>query len=164
MPGVHCHIHDQTVGRSGVVSVGMTQDDNGINGTVAGSQYCPLNYCSKKGSNVTLTKPDSQCNYNHSGILCAACQPGLSLALGSERCLPCSNKYLAHTIYFGWTCTCVFYFVVRSHCLKVQYMDYYFIPTLSKSITIYFFHGDQLFSVCLHSMVQSGLRCGDMLF
>ena len=52
-------------------------------------------------SNVTLTKPDSQCNYNHSGILCGACQPGLSLALGSERCLPCSNKYLVLLIPFA---------------------------------------------------------------
>ena len=57
----------------GLVCVGMTQDDNGTNGTVAASQFCPLNYCNKKYSNVTLTKPDSQCNYNHSGILCGAC-------------------------------------------------------------------------------------------
>ena len=78
----------------------MTKEDNGTNGTVAASQFYPLNYCNKKYSNVTLTKPDSQCNYNHSGILCGACQPGLSLALGSKRCLPCSNKYLALLIPF----------------------------------------------------------------
>ena len=100
VPGIHCHIRDQTFRRSGLVWVGMTQDDNGINGTVAASQYCPLNYCNKKDSNVTLINPDSQCNYNHSGILCGACQPGLSLALGSNRCLPCSNKFLALVIPF----------------------------------------------------------------
>ena len=49
---------------------------------------------------MTFANPDSQCNYNHSGILCGACQPGLSLALGSERCLPCTNKYLALLIPF----------------------------------------------------------------
>ena len=39
MPGVHCHIHDQTFGRS-VVWVNMTHGDNGTNGTLkAGSQY-----------------------------------------------------------------------------------------------------------------------------
>ena len=52
------------------------------------------------GSNVTLSKPDSQCNFNHSGILCGGCQPGLSLALGSAQCLACSNKYLALLIPF----------------------------------------------------------------
>ena len=100
VPEIHCHIYDQIFGRSGLVWVGMTKDDNGTNGTVAASQFCSLNYCNKKYSNVTLSKPDSQCNYNHSGILCGACQPGLSLALGSERCLPCSNKYLALLIPF----------------------------------------------------------------
>ena len=100
MPGVHCHIHDETFGRSGLVWVGMTQDDNGTNGTLTVSQYCPLNYCNKRYGNVTLDTPSSQCNYNHSGILCGACQPGLSLALGSERCLTCSNKYLALLIPF----------------------------------------------------------------
>ena len=31
-----------------------------------------------------FTGADIQCNYNHSGILCGGCQPGLSLALGSD--------------------------------------------------------------------------------
>ena len=100
IPGVYCDIQTQTFGRSGMVWVGMTHGDNGSNGTVVASQYCPLNYCNKKGGNVTLANPDSQCNYNHSGILCGACQPGLSLALGSGRCLPCTNKYLALLIPF----------------------------------------------------------------
>ena len=100
MPGVQCDIHGQIFGRSGLVWVGMTQNGNGTNGTVAASQYCPLNYCNKKDTNVTVDTPDSQCNYNHSGILCGSCQSGLSLALGSERCLPCSNKYLTLLIPF----------------------------------------------------------------
>ena len=100
IPGVYCDIQTQTFGRSGLVWVGMTHGDNGINGTATASQYCPLNYCNRKYGNVTLANPDSQCNYNHSGILCGACQPGLSLALGSERCLPCTNKYLTLLIPF----------------------------------------------------------------
>ena len=98
--GVHCNIQHQTLGRSGLVWVGMTQNDNGTNGTLAASQYCPINYCNRQDINVTLVKPDSQCINNHLGILCGACQPGLSLALGSERCLPCSNKYLILLIPF----------------------------------------------------------------
>ena len=98
--GVHCNIQHQTFGRSGLVWVGTTQNNNGTNGTLAASQYCPINYCNRQDINVTLVKPDSQCINNHSGILCGACQPGLSLALGSERCLPCSSKYLTLLIPF----------------------------------------------------------------
>ena len=34
---------------------------------------------------------DFQCSQRHSGILCGGCQPGLSLALGTDQCLPCFN-------------------------------------------------------------------------
>ena len=95
MHGFQCHIQKQTIGRSGLLWVGMIQNDNGSNGTVAASEYCPLDYCNTEDSNVTLSEPDSQCNYNHSGTVCGGCQPGLSLALGSAQCLQCSNKYLA---------------------------------------------------------------------
>ena len=95
MPAIHCHIQEQTIGRSGLLWVGILQDDNGTNWTVAASEYCPLDYCNAEDSNVTLSEPDSQCNFNHSGTLCGGCQPGLSLALGSAQCLQCSNKYLA---------------------------------------------------------------------
>ena len=95
MPAIHCHIQEQTIGRSGLLWVGILQDDNGTNWTVAASEYCPLDYCNAEDSNVTLSEPDSQCNYNHSGTLCGGCQPGLSLALGSAQCLQCSNRYLA---------------------------------------------------------------------
>ena len=81
MPGIHCYIQEQTIGRSGLLWVGMIQDDNGTNGTVAASEYYPLDYCYAEDSNVTLSEPDSQCNFNHSGTLCGGCQPGLSLAL-----------------------------------------------------------------------------------
>ena len=100
IPGVQCFIQEQTIGRSGLVWVGMIDDDNGTNGFVSASQYCPLNYCSKAASNVTLSESDSQCRYNHSGTVCGRCQPGLSLALGSAQCLPCSNEYLALLIPF----------------------------------------------------------------
>ena len=95
MQGIQCYIQDQAISCSGLLWVGMIQDDNETNKTVAASKYCPLDYCNTQESNVSLSKPDSQCNYNHSGILCGGCQPGLSLTLGSAKCLPCSNKYLA---------------------------------------------------------------------
>ena len=100
IPGVHCNIQHLTFGRSGLVWVGMISNDNTTIGIIAASRYCPLNYCNSVDRDVSLTKSDTQCSYNHSGILCGACQPGLSLALGSEQCLPCSNKYLALLIPF----------------------------------------------------------------
>ena len=100
IPGVYCNIQHQTFGRSGLVWVGIISNANTTIGTMAASQYCPLNYCNSVERNVSLTNSDTQCSYNHSGILCGACQPGLSLALGSEWYLPCSNKYLALLIPF----------------------------------------------------------------
>ena len=65
-----CHIQQQTISRSGLLWVGMIQDDKRTNGTVAVSEYCPLDYCKKEKSNVTLSEPDTQCEHNHSGVLC----------------------------------------------------------------------------------------------
>ena len=50
---------------------------------------------------MNLNDPDSQCNYNHSGTLCGGYQPGLSLTLGSNQCLPCSSKCLSLLIPFS---------------------------------------------------------------
>ena len=45
---------------------------------------------------MNLKQPDTQCSFHHSGALCGACEPGLSLALGSPQCLShCSNHYIS---------------------------------------------------------------------
>ena len=98
MPGVECTIQDQLISRGGSVWVGKYGNES-----VAASKYCPLNYCNSNEIKLTLINTDSsthhnltsiQCNYNHSGILCGGCQPGLSLMLGSDQCLKCSNYYV----------------------------------------------------------------------
>ena len=48
----------------------------------------------------TLNNTDLQCNHNRSGHLCGGCEHGLSLAVGSSRCLPCSNRFLALLLPF----------------------------------------------------------------
>ena len=75
------------------------------------TEYCLFDYCNKEDSNVTLSDPDSQCNYNHSGTLCGGCQPDLSVALGSAQCLQCSNKYLALLIPFALAGPALVFFV-----------------------------------------------------
>ena len=97
LPGVKCHIQDQTISRSGLVWISTDGNE-----TVATSN-CPYNYCNREGINVTLDDPDSQCNFNHSGTLCGGCQPGLSLALGTNQCLHCPNTHLALLLPFALT-------------------------------------------------------------
>ena len=106
--GAKCYIQDQTISRSGLVWVGTLKEDNE---TVVASEYCSFDYCYNGDSNVTLSDPDFQCNYNHSGTLCGGCQPDLSLALGSAQCLQCSNEYLALLIPFALAGPAVVFFV-----------------------------------------------------
>ena len=100
LPGVSCNIKNQTIHRSGLVWVGSVKDENQTVENVITAKYCPLNYCKREGISVDLNQPDTQCEFNHSGILCGGCQPGLSLMLGGVQCEVCSNKNLALIISF----------------------------------------------------------------
>ncbi len=53
---------------------------------------CPYGYCLSVNTSVDLRYPDTQCDLGHSGTLCGGCRENLSLALGSNRCLDCSNS------------------------------------------------------------------------
>ena len=95
LPGVKCHIQDQTISRSGLVWISTDGNE-----TVTASN-CPYNYCNREEIYITLEDPDSQCNFNHSGTLCGRCQPGLSLTLGTNHCLHCPNTHLALLLPFA---------------------------------------------------------------
>ena len=59
---------------------------------------CPFDYCLSTSPPVDLNQPngaDAQCAFNRSSLLCGSCQPGLSLSLGSSRCLPCPSYWPA---------------------------------------------------------------------
>ena len=59
--------------------------------------HCPFDYCGPLNVPVNLNQPnggDAQCAFNRSGLLCGGCQPGLSLSLGSSRCLSCPTNWL----------------------------------------------------------------------
>ena len=53
---------------------------------------CPFEYCQEDNTAISFNDSDSQCIVNRAGILCGACKPGFSLALGSNKCLSCSNN------------------------------------------------------------------------
>ena len=59
---------------------------------------CPMDYCLPYSSNVILTNPDTQCQFNRTGILCSQCQHPLSMVFGSSRCMKCANLHVLISI------------------------------------------------------------------
>ena len=60
--------------------------------------YCSLDYCHPPDTTVEINLnipngADAQCAHNRSGLLCGACSSGLSLSLGSSRCLKCHTHW-----------------------------------------------------------------------
>ena len=71
--------------------------------------YCPFDYCISPNVSAPVNlnqenEADAQCALNCRGLLCGACMPGLSLSLGSSRCLKCRKfwpaLFLSITINF----------------------------------------------------------------
>ena len=63
-------------------------------------QNCPLDYCYTPGTLtiINLNLPngsDAQCSNRRSGLLCGRCKPGLSLSLGSSKCISCAARWRA---------------------------------------------------------------------
>ena len=66
--------------------------------------FCPYDYCLPVDQPVSvsleiLNGADAQCAFNRSGTLCGACQPTLSLSLGSSLCLLCSTQWPVLTVF-----------------------------------------------------------------
>lgn len=64
---------------------------------------CPFDYCHPNPLvlNNIISRTDSQCQYNRSGLLCGQCQKGLSVMLGSNKCGECnSNSSIALVAVF----------------------------------------------------------------
>ena len=55
---------------------------------------CPMDYCLPYSSNVLLTNPDTQCQFNRTGVLCSQCPHPLSMLFGSSRCMKCTNLHV----------------------------------------------------------------------
>ena len=64
--------------------------------------HCPFDYCTSNEVYLAVDDSDKQCNYNRSGLMCGRCSDNLSLALGSSRCLQCSNSYLSLLAAFAF--------------------------------------------------------------
>ena len=86
-----CTIDDQKIHRTTNFWLGY---DNATQGLVL-HPHCPFDYCTPPPNKFTIEHSDLQCSYNRTKLLCGQCKPEFSLALGTYRCLRCSNYYLA---------------------------------------------------------------------
>ena len=62
---------------------------------------CPLDYCKDNSTNLSLSNPSAQCDFNRTGTLCGQCQKNFSLALGSLHCIPSDNNHAALIVLFA---------------------------------------------------------------
>lgn len=85
---INCSIDTQSVYRKPSLWI------YGLEAGVVVHEHCPLGYCKPNGLDLNLERPDDQCAFHHSGILCGRCQKGFSQVLGSLRCKHCSNWWL----------------------------------------------------------------------
>ena len=58
------------------------------------SSHYPLHYCLPQSSQLNFSTPNSQYQFNRSGLLSGHCQQGLSTVFGYSHCRHCSNVYL----------------------------------------------------------------------
>ena len=87
-----CNLDDETVSRPANSWISAYTTNHSYAYKV--STNYPFDYCLLYQSHLNLSNPDSQCQFNRSGVLCGQCQHGLSAVFGSSRCKQCSNMYL----------------------------------------------------------------------
>ena len=88
-----CNLSDETILRPAHSWI-SGKNDNVYNTTYVVSSYCPFDHCLPHQSNLNLSNPDSQCQFNRTGLLCGECQQGLSSVFGSHQCIQCSSIFL----------------------------------------------------------------------
>ena len=86
---IECDINDQTVLRPANSWISATTHNNSY--TYHISFDCPFHYCLLHSSHLNLSTPNSQCQFNRSGLLCGHCQQGLSTVFSCSYCHHCTN-------------------------------------------------------------------------
>ena len=95
----NCNLKDRTILRP--ANSWITAATNNYSHNYTASQNCPFDYCLPHSSHLHLSYPNSQCQFNRSGLLCGQCQQGLSTVFGSSQCHHCSNIYLLLVLVFA---------------------------------------------------------------
>ena len=114
--GISCDIDTTLIHHPPSMWIGRYATDD----VIVVHRNCPFDYCKPGRTSANLSNPDEQCASNRAGILCGACQPGFSLALGTSQCLQCSNIYLLLLIPFftGRSGSGVPASEVQPHCFR----------------------------------------------
>ena len=94
--------------------------------TILAQRFCPLDYCNNIFVDIQSTEStDNQSAFNHSGVLCGGCAPGFSLAIGSSRCIHCSNNngisFFVLFIVVGVAFVLIVYQATRPHRCSRNY-------------------------------------------
>ena len=89
----NCNINDQTILRPANSWISATTHNNSY--TYHISLHCPFHYCLHHSSHLNFSTPNSQCQFNRSGLLCGHCQQGLSTVFSSFHCQHCSSIYFS---------------------------------------------------------------------
>ena len=94
-----CNITERTLTREGEFWAGY---DN-YSQTLILHPHCPFDYCEPATDRISfpLSNSDLQCANSRSGLLCGECQFGFSLALGSSKCIQCSNLHILLLLPFA---------------------------------------------------------------
>ena len=95
-----CKIDDGTIEHSPELWVGYVP--NSTSDGLILHPHCPFDYCTSKKMYIAVDDSDEQCSNNRAGLLCGKCGQNFSLALGTNRCLQCSNDHLWLIVAFGF--------------------------------------------------------------
>ena len=99
---ISCTLQDGVgrITREGDIWIGVDDENE-----MMFNDRCLSEYCNQESTTVVVgldqglagSDTDSQCAFNHAGVLCGGCQEGYSLSLGSTHCLDCfgSSAYVA---------------------------------------------------------------------
>ena len=88
-----CNLKYETIFRPANSWIYAETDNTNIH-TYKVSLHCPFDHCLPESSYLNLSNPDSQCQFNRTGVLCGKCKSGLSVVLGTPQCKVCSDIYL----------------------------------------------------------------------
>ena len=89
-PDLRCNIQTQTFTHPGKSWIGLSNEKKHIKYT----KHCAPTVCKEYPTDVKLDTPDTQCNFNRSGLACGYCPPELGAVFGSMTCKRCSNYWL----------------------------------------------------------------------
>ena len=86
-----CNIDDQTIQLSGSSWIVDNMNSENIHHSYKVSTQCPFDHYLPDSSHLNLSNPDSQCQFDRTGLLCGRYKEGFSTVFGISQCRKCST-------------------------------------------------------------------------